>query len=181
MYWLHNEMYFLKQEDKDILFSQNTWLNDRIMDVARKLIWRGYLVHWICISQFSIQKKQTENLFHPASQDYVQLLHDGSNHWFLSFCSSGRVQICDSLRSRLTSSSRKSICLLYKHYVPNGGEELTRSPMVTTVNCSRSHLQQSFLMDAPPSEVRQFHVNEMRKHLIKGDQTLTPFSKADSD
>ena len=65
--------------------------------------------------------------------------------------------------------------------MPNGGEELTRSPMVTTVNCSRSHLQQSFLMDAPPSEVRQFHVNEMRKHLIKGDQTLTPFSKADSD
>ena len=44
--------------------------------------------------------------------------------WFLSFCSNGRVQVCDSLRSGLTRSSRKSIRSLYKHYVADDGEQI---------------------------------------------------------
>ena len=37
-YWLKNELYNLKNEDKGILLSRNTWLNDRTMDAAQKLI-----------------------------------------------------------------------------------------------------------------------------------------------
>ena len=36
--WLRNEMYILKKEDQHLLLSKDAWLNDRIMDAARKLI-----------------------------------------------------------------------------------------------------------------------------------------------
>ena len=98
--WLRNEMYILKKEDQHLLLSKDAWLNDRIMDAAQKLI---------CIDPF-----------HPLSQEHVQLLHEGANHWFPSFCSNERVQDYDSLRSSLTRSSRKSIRSLFKHYVADG-------------------------------------------------------------
>ena len=91
--WLRNEIYILKKEDQHLLLSKDAWLNDRIMDAAQKLI---------CIDPF-----------HPLSQEHVQLLHEGANHWFPSFCS-------NSLRSSLTCSSRKSIRSLFKHYVADG-------------------------------------------------------------
>ena len=37
-YWLKNKLYNLKNEDKGILLSSSTWLNDRILDAAQKLI-----------------------------------------------------------------------------------------------------------------------------------------------
>ena len=45
-----------------------------------------------------------------------KLLHDGNNHWFLSFCSNNRVQICDNLNSTLTQTLKKSIQVLYKNF-----------------------------------------------------------------
>ena len=54
-------------------------------------------------------EKKTIDPFYPVSQELVQLLHDGANHWFLSFYPNWHVQVCDSLRSSLTRSSRKSI------------------------------------------------------------------------
>ena len=38
------------------------------------------------------QKKGSVS-FRIVSDEHIQLLHDGNNHWFLSFCSNGRVQI----------------------------------------------------------------------------------------
>ena len=37
-FWLQNEFYYLKVEDKNILTTEDAWLNDRIMDAAQKLI-----------------------------------------------------------------------------------------------------------------------------------------------
>ena len=37
-FWLLNEFYYLKVEDKNILTTKDAWLNDRIMDAAKKLI-----------------------------------------------------------------------------------------------------------------------------------------------
>ena len=37
-FWLQNDLYFLKLEDKQILMSDAAWLNDRIMDAAQRLI-----------------------------------------------------------------------------------------------------------------------------------------------
>ena len=90
---------------------------------------------------------------------YVQLLHDESNHCFLTFCSNGKVQVCDSLRSKSTPGSRKSIRSLYKHYVP-GGQRITFLPVSS-----------------------QFDVNKMRCHLIvcSEQQNLSSFPKVLSD
>ena len=98
------------------------------MDAAQKLICKEIGTMDSYQSVLNSERK-TENPYQPVSQEHVQLLHDGSNHWFLSFCSNGRVQICDSLRSSLTPSSRKSIRSLYKNYVPNGGERMTFLPV----------------------------------------------------
>ena len=121
--WLRNEMYILKKEDQHLLLSTDVWLNDRIMDAAKKLICKEIGTNESYQSVLNSEKK-TNDPFHPVSQEHVQLLHDRANHWFLSFCSNGRVQVCDSLRSSLTRSSRKSIRSLYKHYVADGGEQI---------------------------------------------------------
>ena len=118
------------------------------------------------------------------SQEHVQLLHDGANHWFLSFCSNGRVQVCDTLRSSLTRSSRKSIRSLYKHYVVDGGEQIVTFLPVQKQpaghNCGPLAIAYAaeILDGRCPSEA-VFDVNEMREPLITclEMQKLTPFPK----
>jgi len=119
--WLQNEMYILKKEDQQLLLTKDAWLNDRIMDAAQKLICKEIGTDGTYQSVLN-SEKQTVDPFHPVSQEHVQLLHDGINHWFLSFCSNCRVQVCDSLRTSLTRSARRSIRSLYKHYVHDSGE-----------------------------------------------------------
>ena len=121
--WLRNEIYILKKEDQHLLLSKDAWLNDQIMDAAQKLICSEIGTDESYQSVLNSEKK-TIDPFHPVSQEHVQLFHGGANHWFLSFCSNGRVQICDSLRSSLTSSSRKSIRSIYKHYVADDEEQI---------------------------------------------------------
>ena len=121
------------------------------MDAAQKLISKEIGTDESYQSVLNSEKK-TIDPFHPVSQQHVQLLHDRANHWFLSFCSNGRVQVCDSLRSSLTRSSRKSIRSFYKHYVADGGEQFFFYPyknnqMVTIVDLLRSPTPQKFLMD----------------------------------
>ena len=41
MFWLQNEFYYLKNEDKNILMTKDAWLNDRTMDEAQKLIYNA--------------------------------------------------------------------------------------------------------------------------------------------
>ena len=129
-------------------------------------------------------EKKTIYPFHPVSQEHVQLLHDGANHWFLSFCSNGRVQVCDSLRSSLNRSSGKSIRSLYKHYVPNGGEQIVTFLPVQKQphghNCGLFAIAYAaeILDGRSPSEA-VFDINKMHEHLITclEMQRLTPFPK----
>ena len=84
VFWLRNELYFLKEADRLILLSENEWLTDNIMDAAQKLICKqlGALDSYQSVLN---SEKQTENPFQPVSQEHVQLLHDGSNHRFSLF------------------------------------------------------------------------------------------------
>ena len=88
VYWLKNKLYNLKMADRKILLS-DAWLNDRSMDAAQQLICKELGIEYQSV--LNVQKT-----FGAVDDEHVQLLHDGSDHWFLSFCSSGRVQICDS-------------------------------------------------------------------------------------
>ena len=38
VFWLRNELYNLKMEEKQLLLSETAWLNDAIMDAAQRLI-----------------------------------------------------------------------------------------------------------------------------------------------
>ena len=176
-------MYSLKKEDQHILLSKDAWLNDRIMDAAQKLICKEIGNELSYQSVLNSQKKFVDP-FHPVSQEHVQLLHDGANHWFLSFCSNARVQICDSLRSSLTRSSRKSIQSLYKHFLADGGKQIiTFLPVQKQPdghNCGPFAIAfaAEILDGSSPSEA-VFAVQEMRRHLITclEMQRLTPFPK----
>ena len=181
--WLRNEMYILKKEDQHLLLSKDAWLNDRIMDAAQKSICKEIGTDESYQSVPNSEKK-TIYPFHPVSQEHVQLLHDGANHWFLSFCSNGRVQVCDSLRSSLNRSSGKSIRSLYKHYVPNGGEQIVTFLPVQKQpvghNCGPFGIAYAaeILDGRSPSEA-VFDINKMREHLITclEMQRPTPFPK----
>ena len=71
------------------------------MDAAQNLICKEIGTDESYQSVFNSEKKTTDP-FHPVSQEHVQHLHNGANHWFLSFYSNRCVHLCDSLLSSLT-------------------------------------------------------------------------------
>ena len=153
------------------------------MDAAQKLICKETGTDESYQSVLNSEKK-TIDPFHPVSQEHVQLLHDGANHWFLSFCLNGCVQVCDSLRSSLTRSSRKSIRSLYKHYVADGGEQIVTFLPVQKQpdghNCGPFAIAYAIeILDGRSPSEAVFDVNKMREHLITylEMQRLAPFPK----
>ena len=73
VFWLRNDLYFLKQEDEEVLLSNNAWLNDRMMDAAQKLICKEIGTMDSYQSVLNSERK-TENPYQPVSQEYIQLL-----------------------------------------------------------------------------------------------------------
>ena len=146
------------------------------MDAAEKLICKGTGSDESYQSVLNSEKKTTDP-FHTVSQEHVQLLHDGANHWFLSFCSNGRVQVCDSLRSSLTRSPEKSIRSLYKHYAADGGEQIVtflpvqKQPDGHNWGPFAIAYAAEILDGCSPSEA-VFDVNKMREHLITSLEML---------
>ena len=65
-------------------------------------------------SVLNLQKKGCASS-RTVNDEHIQFLHDGRNHWFLSFCSNGRIQICDSLRTTLSRVSQKCVNELYRN------------------------------------------------------------------
>ena len=153
------------------------------MDAAQKLMCKEIGTDESYQLVLNSEKKAIDP-FHPVSQEHVQLLHDGANHWFLSFCSNVRVQVCDSLFSSLTSSSRKSIRSLYKHYEADGGEQIVTFLPVQKQpdghNCGPLVIAYATeILDGRSLSEAVVDVNKMREHLITcfEMQRLTPFPK----
>ena len=113
-------------------------------------------------------------------EEHIQLLHDGRNHWILSFCSNGRVQVCDSLNTALTRSSRKAIRSLYKHYF-SGDEVISFLPDGYNCELFAIAFAAEILDGESPSEAI-FSVDKMRGHLISclETQKLSLFPKVSS-
>ena len=182
-FWVRNDLYFLKNEDASILKFQTAWLNDHIMDAAQKLICKTLGVEDNYQSVLNTQKNEAIP-YNPVYNDHIQLLHDVGSHCFLSFCSSGRVQICDSLKSTLNRSSMNSVYSLYKHVV---GEFEKVKPTFLPVhkqtdgfNCGPFPITYAaeILHGKSPIEAI-FDVKKMRSHLLVclEQKTLTPFPK----
>ena len=96
---LKTELYELTETDREILESKDGWLNDNLMD-SGQLIFKALGSLETYQSVLNCQKNESTSFL--VSGDHIQLLHVGSCHWLLAFTSSGRVQVCDSLRTNLT-------------------------------------------------------------------------------
>ena len=56
-FWFKNEHFYLETEDKNILLSSDTWLNDRIMDAAQALSFKTLGTQEHYKSVFNCQKR----------------------------------------------------------------------------------------------------------------------------
>ena len=173
--------YILTQKDKEVLYSKGEWLNDQLIDAAQKLICEEIGTPFTFQTVLNSQKKDVEH-YRAVYEKHIQLLHDGRNHWILSFCSNGRVQVCDSLNTALTHSSRKAIRSLYKHYF--AGDEVIfflpvqRQPNGYSCGLFAIAFTAEILDGKSPSEAI-FSVDEMRGQFISclETQKLSPFPK----
>ena len=178
-FWLKNDLYNLLFDDQQILRSPTAWLNDRIMDAAQKLICKEL---GLDLTVLNVQKRGYPP-FYPVDNEHVQLLHDGNNHWLLTICSSGRVQICDSLRPTLSRATKRSVDALYRNFKSDGQLLINhlpvqRQPDGYNFGPFAVAFAAEIVHGLSPVEA-EFDVKEMRKHLMKCiiKQQLSSFPK----
>ena len=179
-FWIKNDLYNLLHEDLEILRSKTSWLNDRIMDAAQQLICKELGLEFQSV--LNIQKLSAP--YHPVMNEHVQLFHDGLNHWMLTFCSNGRVQICDSMRiGPLNRQTKKSVDSLYKSFKNNGHLLISFLPVQKQpdgYNCGPFAVAfaAELVHGSSPIEA-EFDVSKMRGHLEEClvKQCLLPFPK----
>ena len=137
-------------------------------------------VVWKRNNPYYIVRKKRQTYF-PLSGDHIQLLHDGTCHWLLAFSSSGRVQVCDSLCTNLTSVSKEWLKSLYQPFLKNGKLEVTFLPVEKQsdrFNCGPFALvYASILLDGKSPIDFRFLGKKMRAHYINclKEVTLHPF------
>ena len=82
--WLENDLHNLHFKDEEILQSLMRWLNNRIVDVAQKLIYLELGANEDYKSVLNAQKRLGPP-YHAVKNEHIQLLYDGSGHWLHSF------------------------------------------------------------------------------------------------
>ena len=148
------------------------------MDASQKLIYKALGSLETYQSVLNCQKKR--QTYFPVSGDHIQLLHDSNCHWLLAFSSSGRVQVCDSLRTNLTSLSKQCLKSLYQPLFKNGKLEVTFLTVEKQTDGFNFGLfalaYASILLDGKSPTDFRFLVKEIRAHYIKSlkDFTLHP-------
>ena len=179
--WLQNDLYNLKEADQNIILSETAWFNDRIMDAAQKIICKALGLEYQSV--LNIQNRSSSPFYPVIHDEHLQILHDGSNHWLLSFSSNGRVQICDSLGNTLSRLSMKCIKSLYKHCVNDGRLSMTFLPVQKQsdgYNCGPFAIAYAAeVLDGKSPIDARFDVSKMRDHvmLCLENKVLTPFPK----
>ena len=97
VFWLQNEFYYLKNEDKNILMTKDAWLHDRIMKAAQKLICKA-LGKIDSFQSVLNSQKRSHYPFRAVKNEHIQLLHDR----------------CDSLKYHAGRFMLKSLNALYQ-------------------------------------------------------------------
>ena len=106
--------------ENDILLDDRSRLNDNLMDAAQKLICKS-LNNLECY-QSVLNSQKRDVTFFAETKDRIQLMHDGKDHWYLSFSVDGRVQVCESLRTNLSIVTRKCLKALYRPHLDQNGK-----------------------------------------------------------
>ena len=178
--WIETDHYLLKENEKNILLSQDAWLNDNIMDAAQSLICKTLGNGESYQSVLNWQKKGVP--FYPVHGEHIQIMHDGTNHWLLTFCSNdGRVQVCDSLRHSLSRVTKRCIKALYKPCTGENGKIAVTFLPVQYQNDGHCGLYAiafaADILDGLSPMESYFDVTQMRSHLINclENEKLTSF------
>ena len=118
-----------------------------------------------------MELSKKESLYFPVLADHIQLLHYDSCHWFLSFSSSGRVQVCDNLYTNPALVSKTCLKSLYQPFIKNGNLDaffLRVQKQTDSINPGLFALAfTSVLLDGKSPIDASFVVIRMLNHLVK--------------
>ena len=180
LYWLKNDLYHLHFEDEEILLSPTAWLNDRIMNTVQKLICKTLGADEDYQSVLNVQKRWGVP-YCAVKNEHIQLLNAGSEHWLFTFCSNGKIQICDSLKPSLSRVNRKCVHALYKNCVKEFIVSfLPVQKQTDGHNCGSFAIAfEAEIVDGKSPMEACFDVERMRGHLINclENKFLILFSK----
>ena len=107
-----------------------------------------------------------------VGEKHIHLMHDGINHWLLSFSSNGRVQDCDSLYETLGRVVKRCLKALYKSFLDKDWQlSVTMIPVQKQKDSSSYRLfaiafATNILEGISPAE-SEFNVNSIQKHLLE--------------
>ena len=168
--WKKNNDYHLKYSDREILLIESAWLNDNLICSAQNLIYKslGNLASW----QSTLNWQRRGTPFHKVGEVHIQLMHDGINHWLLSFNSNGRVQVCDSLYETLRNATKRCLKALFKSFLDKDGKlSVTMMPVQKQKDSSTNGIFAiafaiNILEGISPAKP-EFNVTSMRKHLLE--------------
>lgn len=122
--------------------------------------------------------------FFSISEDQIQLMHNGENHWLMSFSSNNRVQICNSLCKNLTSVIKNCLRAIYISKVEKTGK--LSATIVLVQKQSDCYNYRLFaiafatdVLNGFSSGISYFGVSLMRSHLLQWVEAeeLTIFPK----
>lgn len=122
--------------------------------------------------------------FFSISEDQIQLMHNGENHWLMSFSSNSRVQICNSLCKNLTSVIKNCLRAVYISKVEKTGK--LSATIVLVQKQSDCYNYRLFaiafatdVLNGFSSGISCFGVSLMRSHLLQWVEAeeLTIFPK----
>ena len=151
--------------------TKDAWLNDRIMSTAQKLICKALYKIDSFQSVLNSQKRSNYS-FRAGNNEHIQLLNDGNNHWLLSVCSSGRVQIFDSLKNNAGRFTLRSLNVIYRNFKDMSTGKLTLSLLPVQkqkdgFNCGAFAIAYATeILDGKSPIDARFDVPAVRNHLI---------------
>ncbi len=119
-YWIKNDLLSLRQSDLAIIES-GEWLTDNIIHAAQKVLARQFQgrFHGAGFQDPVLSQRLS---FDIETSGFVQILHNGHNHWLLAStigCAPGCVSIYDSLYSNCSAHVQENLACLPKHSETN--------------------------------------------------------------
>ena len=122
----------------------------------------------LCNEGYDRKKNRRGAPYRAVKNKHIQLLHDGSKHWLLTFYSNGRILICDSLKTSFSWVNRKCVLVLYRNCVKEFIVIfLPVQKQTDGYNCSHSAIAfAAEILDGKSPMKAPFDVERMRGHLM---------------
>ena len=178
--WINSKLFTLSTSDKTIIDSGN-WLTDDIIDAGQKILATQFKKRFCKAGFQSVTLGRTFS-FNVESEEFVQVLHDGINHWLLVSTvgtTPSSVMVYDSLYASAGQTTKRQVASIMRVTEPTltmnfadvqmqaGGSDcgIFALAFATAIYCGHS-----------PGKF-QFDQQRMRNHLIKclEEQQFTMF------